>query len=494
MNKLIIYVRVSSSEQLRGTSLEVQERICRDFAKNNEYEVTKVFVEEGESAKTANRTALKELMDYVAKNYKNFHAVLVYKIDRLARNTLDHAQLKLMFNKYGLKFLSATENLEDTPVGRLIENQLAGFAQFDNEIRTERSRNGMIEAVKLGRYVWKAPLGYINTGGRGTSNLAHDETKLTRKVHLIWEYIDTGCEIEEARKKLEKEEDLKISKSAFNRMLRNKVYMGVIEKFGLSKVGDFKPLIEPELFIRVLNKIDRKARKMPIYRVNNPDFPLRQFIKHKVCGYPFYGGYATGNGGKYPHYRCGRCKNTNLKRDEVEMKYLEYLEGYRYKDEMKGALLLAIEANLTHRHEVNLKKQSDIDKAIIMEKSKMRQIMEKNFKGVCSDNLAKEMNSESEQKITDLTLQLHSFEINKDEIMDIAEKSISVLEHIGEVWLKAELDIKQRFQKFLFPDGLYYDGMNFGTTKLALCIEPNVALAYQKYPMVTPTFNGLNQF
>jgi DNA invertase Pin-like site-specific DNA recombinase len=237
MNNVIIYIRVSTKEQLEGTSLEVQKYKCLDYSSSQKYEVTKIFEERGESAKTTDRPALKDLLEFVAKNHKNLYGVLVYKIDRLARDTGDHAYLKVFFRTRGVRLLSATENLEDTPVGRLIENQLAGFAQFDNEIRTERSKNGMIEAVKQGRYVWKAPIGYINTGGRGTSNLAFGDSSTVKKIRLLWEYIDSGCEIFEATKKLTEEHNLHISKSNIHRMLRNKIYMGVIEKFGLSRIG-----------------------------------------------------------------------------------------------------------------------------------------------------------------------------------------------------------------------------------------------------------------
>ena len=57
MKNIIVYVRVSSKEQLDGTSLEVQERICSDYAVRNDLEIVRIFKEKGESAKTTNRTA-----------------------------------------------------------------------------------------------------------------------------------------------------------------------------------------------------------------------------------------------------------------------------------------------------------------------------------------------------------------------------------------------------------------------------------------------------
>src|SRR5205085_8215489 len=116
MKNVVLYVRVSSKEQMEGSSLETQEKICTDYAQRNDFIIDRVFIEKGESAKTTDRTELKLLLDFVAKNHKILFGVIIYKIDRLARNSLDHAQLKLLFNKYGVKLISATENLEDTPV------------------------------------------------------------------------------------------------------------------------------------------------------------------------------------------------------------------------------------------------------------------------------------------------------------------------------------------------------------------------------------------
>jgi DNA invertase Pin-like site-specific DNA recombinase len=65
----IIYVRVSTAEQAEfGYSLKTQEEMCVNFAKSQKYNVLKVFVEKGESAKTLNRTALKELLEYARTN------------------------------------------------------------------------------------------------------------------------------------------------------------------------------------------------------------------------------------------------------------------------------------------------------------------------------------------------------------------------------------------------------------------------------------------
>ena len=93
-NKAVIYVRVSSKEQVDGYSLSDQERICRDWCTSRDYDVRMVFKEQGESATTANRTELKKMLAFIECNHKQFAVVLVYRVDRLSRVTRDFLDLK----------------------------------------------------------------------------------------------------------------------------------------------------------------------------------------------------------------------------------------------------------------------------------------------------------------------------------------------------------------------------------------------------------------
>ena len=144
-------------------------------------------------------------------------------------------------------------------------------------------------------------------------------------------------------------------------------------------------------------------------------------------------------------------------------------------------LVKAIEANLEYRNESNKNRVKTIEKDLLQLKVKEKQIAEKNFKNVLSDTLAKELLDENGQKISELTLELDKYRDNQEDVMKVVNHSLSVLEDISGVWFRVDLDIKKRFQKFLFPEGLPFDGENYRTTKLALCIEPEWAMAPQKY-------------
>jgi len=107
--KGIIYVRVSSEEQVKGTSLENQDELCRAYCKNKGIEVLGIYREEGASAKTAQRAEFLRSIEFCRKNKGKVDAFVVYKVDRFARNTEDHFFVRKMLIEYGVTLHSVTE-------------------------------------------------------------------------------------------------------------------------------------------------------------------------------------------------------------------------------------------------------------------------------------------------------------------------------------------------------------------------------------------------
>src|SRR6266542_2111234 len=156
----VIYCRVSSKEQIEGTSLESQKAACEDYARSHNIRILNVFVEQGESAKFADRTQLIELVNFCRDNKGKVQALLVWKIDRFARNVGDHFNVKATLLKYGVQVVSVTEPIDANPEGKLMETILAGFAQFDNDVRAMRTVQGMRKKLQDGFFPWNPPLGY----------------------------------------------------------------------------------------------------------------------------------------------------------------------------------------------------------------------------------------------------------------------------------------------------------------------------------------------
>jgi putative ABC transport system permease protein len=157
----VIYVRVSTKEQTENLSLPTQLRACEEYCKGQGYDVLERFHEEGESAKTTDRSQLQALLKYCRTHKGKVHFVVVYNLTRFAREKYDHFALRAHLKSLGISLRSATEPIDDTSTGKLMEGVLAAFAQFDNDVRSDRTRAGMRAALELGRWTFPAPLGYL---------------------------------------------------------------------------------------------------------------------------------------------------------------------------------------------------------------------------------------------------------------------------------------------------------------------------------------------
>ena len=109
---------------------------------------------------------------------------IVYKLDRFARNQVDHITVRETLKKYKTELKSVTEPISDICSGKMMESMLSAFAEFDNNIRTERSVNGMRERIKQGVWVWQSPIGYYRTEKK--ANISPDP-KFAPYIRTIFE-------------------------------------------------------------------------------------------------------------------------------------------------------------------------------------------------------------------------------------------------------------------------------------------------------------------
>lgn len=148
----VIYIRVSTKEQTENLSLATQLRACEEYCRREGFEILERFKEEGEGAKTADRTELQRLLTYCRTHKGRVHFLVVFNLTRFARDKYDHFALRSHLQSLGISLRSATEPIDDTSTGKLMEGVLAAFAQFDNDVRSDRTRAGMRAALELGRW------------------------------------------------------------------------------------------------------------------------------------------------------------------------------------------------------------------------------------------------------------------------------------------------------------------------------------------------------
>ena len=496
--KAIIYCRVSTQEQVdTGGSLTTQERICRDYALKNGYEiVAEPFIEEGESAKTALRPELQKMLKYCAQNQKEVDALIIYKIDRLSRNTDDYSFLRMFFAKYDIKIISTSEKFEDNPVGRFIENTMANVAQLDNDIRAERTKNGMIEATRAGRYTFRAPFGYTKGMVNGEKNIVINDDK-AKFIKRVFELLATGLySQEEARQIINKEgakiNDKYLSKQYFYKLTRNKIYKGIVDAFDLGEIrGSFEPIVSDELFDRVQYIITKKGKRQSGYVVDNPDFPLRNFVVSEQ-GHKMDGAWAKGNGrNKLPYYRFRGLNGYNTHKEVLEDKFRAFTKQYEYSAKYADLLNDAIKLNWEQRNQSGKKTKNQNEKKITELKQKQGLVIEKNLNGVIPDNLLKEQLERINTEIGKLTDNVQDY-TNLDNVQEVLDYSLWFMQNLSTETEKLEIERRKKLQRFLFPQGIIFDGQKLRTIKTALILELKETSQQEKSPYVDYCIENLH--
>lgn len=147
--KAVIYARYSSENQ-REESIEGQLRECTAYCKKNDITIVRSYIDRALSAKTDNRPDFQRMIKDSAKGL--FDVVLVWKLDRFARNRYDSAHYKAQLKKFGVRVLSATENISEGPEGIILESLLEGMAEYYSAELSEKVIRGHTENALKCKY------------------------------------------------------------------------------------------------------------------------------------------------------------------------------------------------------------------------------------------------------------------------------------------------------------------------------------------------------
>ncbi|MBZ0317853.1 MAG: recombinase family protein [Anaerolineae bacterium] len=486
--KAVIYLRVSTEEQVDNFSLDTQEEICRKEADKRGYEIIEVFREEGRSAKSiVGRPVLINLLEYCRKNKKLVDAVFVYRLDRISRQTSDYLAIRKKLGENEITIISSTEPTGDSPTEKLVETILAGFAQLDNDIRSERAKNGLRARFLSGKISGKAPLGYILQAG-----YAVKDPETWDRVKQAWDLMATGTKSlsdiakvmnEWGLKETHGKRKYKIRSQTAGRIFRLKFYAGklVSPTYPEEVIGQHIPMISEEQFYKVQAIIDgRNPNKIALAKrtFENEDFPLRRIVRCSKCGVGLTGAWSRGKmGKKYAYYRCaGRCNTKSVPVKKIDEAMITLLKQIQPKEE---ALRLFSEFmyKLYHDRRTRLLKiKNEADKEIEELKALRKTLVEKNLNGVYSDEIFKEQSAIIEDKMIKAQI------VKDDSVID-----------------KYNIDKLMSFIKTIFADlGETYRRSTIGQLKVLLgsIFSSGVAWDYsgRLNPQISPIFQYIQQF
>jgi hypothetical protein len=389
----------------------------------------------------------------------------------------DHFNIKAGLLKQNIQVVSVTEPIDANPEGRLLETILAGFAQFNNDLRAARTLQGMRRKIQEGLFPWKPPLGYRTVTQPGTKKTRPDvpDQPLFRLLQRAWQEFATGAYTKTEVLRLmnswgvRTRHGVPLSKQSLDDMFRDPFYAGIIRDPWADREypGRHIPLVSREVFAKVQGVIRRRARSVRHERVQ-PELPLRMFARCPSCEHYVSGGLSRGRSRYYPYYRCFNkaCGSpANYRTSIVHDEFVTFLASISPDRTRIVRVVDAVTAAARNRVEVD----RGLSERRTLELRRLEQQGEQLIQMRMENLLTTEEFMTQKTRITtrrqDLEAEGEGNPTNEREMGDLIDEICDPIAKLGETWLDIPPPVKQRFQQSVLPKG--FVAGRIGTAKMS---------------------------
>ena len=305
----VIYARYSSDSQ-REASIEGQLRDCKDYAEKNGITVVGTYIDRAYSAKTDDRPDFQRMIKDSGK--KIFDVVLVWKLDRFARNRFDAVNYKYQLEKNGVHLVSAMEPISQGPEGIMVESMLIGMAEYYSaELALKVARGERENALQCKYNGGVVPLGF--TIGK-EDRLYHIDPETAPIVQEIFTRYANGEPAEKIAASLN-ERGLRTRtgkpfvKNSFFQIFRNRRYIGEYRYKDIVTPGGIPAIVDEDLFDRVQQRFEQNRIAHGRPAKEDVSYLLTTKLFCGKCGTLMGGESGTSHmGNTYYYYKCGNAK------------------------------------------------------------------------------------------------------------------------------------------------------------------------------------------
>lgn len=367
----VTYLRVSTSQQAEkdgdpeGYSIPAQREANLRKAESLGAQVVEIFVDRGESARSADRPELQRMLKYVRENPIAYW--IVHKVDRLARSRADDVEINLALQDAGVRLVSATENIDETPSGMLLHGVMSSIAEFYSRNLANEVLKGMVQKAKTGGTPGKAPLGYRNQGvldeeGREVRTVVPDEDRAPLIRHAFATYASgewtlRGLAEELALRGLASRPTparpaKPITAMQLQKVLTNPYYKGLVTFQGVTYPGRHEAIIDGVTWQRVqdvlaLHSVDEKERTHHHYlkgTVVCAECRSRLIVQHSKNRHGVVYEYFVCSG---RHEKRTTCQQSAIPIEVVEERVLRLYESIALAPELRDDVEKALREDLS---------------------------------------------------------------------------------------------------------------------------------------------------
>lgn len=454
-NKKVIvglYPRVSTEDQSRfGHSLDEQECRMKQLCEFKNYEIFKVYREEGVSAKNTNRPKFQEMIEDVKQGKIN--KIIIFKLDRLTRSIQDLENICKFLDKYNCGLESISEEINTSSAnGKFFVRMITILAQLEIERTSERTKVGLVGAIKQGHISGRPPLGYVKKNGSKKIFIDEVQADVVRRIFKL--YLDgmSVCSI----CKLFKEENVlnrRWPTTTVDKILSNQLYIGNSEygKRTNNEIQIFKNVVPAIIDKTTFDMVQKRKEKNLKNFKRKATYIFMQKIICPKCNKVMGGTSSTSkNKEKHLYYKCNCCK-TRINEKKIEKELMEFL------NDMLDFFLII---DNSFKPTLNKDVENEIKKYLTMKEdinNKITRIKTAFIDAIIDANIFQEELNELQRELENVEIKLNGLEETKRNIeykQDI--ETIFNIKEIEKMKMKSEYVKSHNLWKKLDSSQKYY--------------------------------------
>ena len=371
--RAVIYARFSSHNQTEQ-SIEGQLRECYDYARRHDLIVEDEYIDRALAGTTDKRPGFLKMIEDSKK--KTFDYVLVYQLDRFARNRYDSANYKAKLKKNGVRVLSARENISEDASGILIEGVLESMAEYYSAELSQKVKRGLRESYSKGYYAGGQPmLGYDIVEKHWVKN--PEEAEIVKEIFDRYIHGEKTNGIAERlnERGISNKFGKQFTAAAIARILKNKRYTGIVEYGGEIYTNVIPMIIDEETFNTCKKVLATHQHRQHTMHAHSPYYLSGRLFCGK-CGANITSDSGTNKQGRvHYYYKCtGKrkklCDQKNMRKADLENLVFNATAKYVLKpeiiDRLAKEVTMRFNAGLQKPTELMLleKQQKDVQRAI----------------------------------------------------------------------------------------------------------------------------------
>ena len=467
-----IMARVSSDEQAKGYSLDIQSESLEKYCERNDIEIVYSFRED-HSAKNFDRPAFKEFMNHAKNKKGQIDLFLFTSWDRFSRNIMDAYTVIERLKKLGIAPQAIEQPIDLTiPENKAILAMFLVIPEIDNDRRSIKVRGGIRGALKAGRWSRMAPVGYKNVRDENNRPLIIPNEKASSIKWAFEEVAKGKTQIGVVRELHVR--GVRVQKSRFSLMLKNPMYMGKIEipefedePYQMIE-GVHEGIVPEKTFNRVQQVLSGNFKRKRISRqVQNKGLPLRGFLICSKCNAKMTGSRSRSrNGNRYTYYHCNQCSKERYPAEKINSTVIEILNELKFHNDFMIVYQKAVEKLLQDDRKADANLVPKLRKEIELNKARINRLQDNLADGILDGQEYKELKVRYSHSVEEAERRLTGLSKDKSSINRTVKKATKVISKLGELYSNSGLNEKQALLGSIFPEMLEFDGVKCRTTKI----------------------------